>query len=78
MNNACLGNVMDFQAPDKRVASQYARPDFVKMSQGFGVRGFLVTQPDQVEPTLSEALALDEPVLVDVVIDDYPHFRLRG
>lgn len=78
MNNACLGNVMDYQAQDKRIASQYARPDFSKIARGFDVQGFSVTQPEEILPALNRAMALDEPAVVDIAIDDYPHFKLRG
>lgn len=78
MNNACLGNVMDYQPRDKRIASQYTRPDFAKIAAGFEIRGFSVTRPEALSPTLEEALALNEPAVVDVVIDDYAHFKLRG
>jgi acetolactate synthase I/II/III large subunit len=78
MNNACLGNVMDYQAHDKRIASQYERSDFVKIAEGFGVRGFCVTSPDKLLPVLGQAMELNEPAVVDIVIDDYSHFKLRG
>ncbi|RJQ78970.1 MAG: thiamine pyrophosphate-binding protein [Desulfobacteraceae bacterium] len=78
MNNACLGNVMDYQAQDKRIASQYSRTDFAKIARGFDVRGYGVTRPEEISPALEEALALNEPAVVDIDIADYAHFKLRG
>jgi len=78
MNNACLGNVMDFQPEDRRIASKYPAPDFARIAQGFGVEGIRVEEPGALAAALRRALGAEAPVVVDVRIDDYPHFRMRG
>jgi acetolactate synthase-1/2/3 large subunit len=77
MNNACLGNVMDFQAPERQIASKYPRANFAKIAQGFGIEGIRVEDPADLRPAISKALGLDEPVVVDVATADYPHFKMR-
>ena len=77
MNNGCLGNVMDAQAMDRRIASQYERANFARIAQGVGIEGIRVEDPGEIRDALSRALSQDEPVLVDVAIADYPHLRMR-
>jgi acetolactate synthase-1/2/3 large subunit len=77
MNNACLGNVMDFQAPGRRIATRYASPNFAKIAQGFDIKGIRVEGPAELRPALSKALELNEPVVVDIATADYPHFKMR-
>jgi acetolactate synthase-1/2/3 large subunit len=77
LNNACLGNVMDFQQAERRIASTYARPDFAKIARGFDVEGVRVDKPEELSSTLQKALETRAPVVVDVTVDDYPHFRMR-
>ncbi|WP_051663244.1 thiamine pyrophosphate-binding protein [Alicyclobacillus macrosporangiidus] len=43
--------------------------DFVAVAQAFGVPGVRLDDPDAVRPVLSEALAADGPVLVDIALD---------
>ncbi|MBW2062398.1 MAG: thiamine pyrophosphate-binding protein [Deltaproteobacteria bacterium] len=76
MNNACLGNVMDFQKPDRRIATVYPRPKFSEIAKAFGMEGILVEKPEELKPAFDKALNTSKPVLVDVVIDDCPHFRI--
>jgi pyruvate dehydrogenase (quinone) len=44
-------------------------PDFAKMAEAIGIRGFRVESPEQVQSALTEALAHDGPALVDVVVN---------
>jgi acetolactate synthase-1/2/3 large subunit len=46
---------------------RFGPTDFTAVARSFGVRGIRVEQPDQIAPALAEALAADEPVVVDVV-----------
>jgi benzoylformate decarboxylase len=43
--------------------------DFARLADAFGVRGRRVEHPDDLAPTLREALAANEPSLVDVVVE---------
>lgn len=39
--------------------------DFAAVAEGFGVKGFTVTRPEQIEPVLKEAYSLNAPVVID-------------
>lgn len=43
--------------------------DFAAVAEGFGVRGFRVTTPEESGAALDAALAHDGPALVDAVVD---------
>ena len=55
--------------------SQYLGMDFplpldlAGVAEGFGVHGRRVEDPSELRPALEEALAVDGPALVDVVMD---------
>jgi pyruvate dehydrogenase (quinone) len=56
-------------------ACELAPIDFAKVAEGMGVPGFRVDDPDQLEPALDRAFALEGPVLIDAVVDtDEPMF----
>ncbi|MBW1709232.1 MAG: thiamine pyrophosphate-binding protein [Deltaproteobacteria bacterium] len=76
MNNACLGNVMDFQKDDRRIATTYPRAKFYEIARGFGVESILVEKPEELKGAFEKALNTNKPVLIDVVIDDCAHFRM--
>jgi acetolactate synthase I/II/III large subunit len=45
--------------------------DFTKVAEAFGCAGIRVTQPDQLGDALTRAIAMQRPVVVDVVSDMY-------
>ena len=51
---------------------RFGPTDFAAVARSFGVRGIRVERPDEIAPALRQALAADEPVLVDVVTDLEP------
>jgi acetolactate synthase-1/2/3 large subunit len=51
---------------------RFGPTDFTAVARSFGVRGIRVEQPQDLAPALSQALAADEPILVDVVTDLEP------
>src|SRR3954469_1135089 len=51
---------------------RFGPTDFTEVAKSFGVRGIRVEQPQDLAPALQQALAADEPVLVDVVTDLEP------
>jgi acetolactate synthase-1/2/3 large subunit len=51
---------------------RFGPTDFTAVARSFGVRGIRVEEPGDIAPALQEALAADEPVLVDVVTDLEP------
>jgi acetolactate synthase-1/2/3 large subunit len=78
MNNSCLGNVRDFQPPDRRIATEYETVNFAKIAQGFDIQGLRVETPEDLDTAIKKGLETDGPVVIDVIIDDAPHFRLMG
>jgi len=51
---------------------RFGPTDFAKVAASFGVRGIRVEEPSRIASALSEALAGNEPVVVDVVTDLEP------
>ena len=83
LNNQCLGWPQYHQVltDQPKLATQFeVSPDFAALAESQGCKGIRVTDPEQVEPALTEALQANEtgmPVLVDFHIakHDYPkHF----
>jgi acetolactate synthase-1/2/3 large subunit len=44
-------------------------PDYAKLAEAYGAVGLTVTEPDELQPALSEALSLGRTVVVDVHVD---------
>jgi len=40
--------------------------DFVEIARGMGLAGRCITQPDEIQPAMKEALALDRPYVLEV------------
>jgi len=76
LNNSCLGNVRDFQPPQRRIATEYSTPDFARIAEGFELRAFRTEKPGELQEHLQAALSADRAALVDVRVEDAPHFRL--
>ncbi|MDQ7843272.1 MAG: biosynthetic-type acetolactate synthase large subunit [Armatimonadota bacterium] len=73
LNNGALGMVRQWQTffyRDRRSASILRNPDFARVAEAFGARGIRVERPEQVEPALRSALAVEDgPVVVDIRCD---------
>ncbi|MEA3548832.1 MAG: biosynthetic-type acetolactate synthase large subunit [Thermodesulfobacteriota bacterium] len=73
LNNNYLGMVRQWQELfyDKRYSATTldVAPDFVLLAQAYGAVGLRATTPDEVEPVIKEALATDNVVIMDFVID---------
>jgi acetolactate synthase-1/2/3 large subunit len=48
---------------------RWTRPDFARVAEGFGVKGFVATDPDAYADALRAAFAHDGPSLIDVHVD---------
>ena len=68
MNDAQLGMVRQGQG-DQPVASEFVRTDWAAVAQGYGCVGLKVSQPDDIQPAVREALSGQKPAVVDVTID---------
>ena len=74
LNNGYLGMVRQWQELfwDKRYASSVLDqncPDFVKLADAYGWKGFRVTDVSTLEATLAEAFDHDGPAIVDVRVE---------
>lgn len=72
LNNTYLGMVRQWQ--DLFYSKNYCStcleysPDFVRLAEAFGARGFRVSKPQELDATLREALSAPGPVIVDVPV----------
>jgi len=73
LNNRVLGMVRQWQTLFYGKRYSYTdlndKVDFVKLAQAMGARAYRITKTDEVEDVLKEVLSLNEPVLVDCIID---------
>ncbi|WP_066715689.1 biosynthetic-type acetolactate synthase large subunit [Clostridium sp. Marseille-P299] len=72
-NNHVLGMVRQWQTLfyGKRYSHTVLndKVDFVKLSEAMGAKAFRITKKEEVEDVLREAIALNEPVVIECVID---------
>ena len=76
LNNSCLGNVMDFQPPDRRLATEYPENDLAGIARAAGCEGYKVQKAEDIKPALNEALRNNKPTLVDIASSKKSHFSL--
>lgn len=73
LNNGYLGMVRQWQALfyEKRYShtSLAISPDYVKLAEAYGAKGFRVKDPAEVKDVIKEALATDGPVFVDFIVE---------
>jgi len=71
MNNGYLGMVRQWQQifyGRRYSGTPITGPDFVKLADAYGIRGFRVTDRQDVVPVLEQARQIEGPVLVDFVV----------
>lgn len=73
LNNFALGMVRQWQELfyDKRYSESLLpfQPDYVKMAEAYGIDGYRVQDPLELEGVLSRVFADDAPALIDIHID---------
>jgi acetolactate synthase-1/2/3 large subunit len=73
LNNHFLGMVRQWQELffNKRYSHTClaVEPDFKKVAEAYGARGYRIEDPAEVEPVLREALASPEPCIMDFQVD---------
>ena len=74
INNGYLGMVRQWQ--EKLYHQHYSEtkipgPDFVKVAEAYGARGFRITKEEEIVPVLKQAIECKQPVFIDVVVDEY-------
>lgn len=72
-NNRVLGMVRQWQTLfyGKRYSNTTLadKVDFVKLAEALGAKAYRITRPEEAEGVFKEVLALNEPVVVDCIID---------
>jgi acetolactate synthase-1/2/3 large subunit len=74
-NDNAFGNVKRIQRENYRgrtIVSDLTNPDFVALAHSFGIAGMRAEGPDALQGTLREALASNEPVLIEVPVGEMP------
>jgi acetolactate synthase-1/2/3 large subunit len=72
MNNKYLGMVRQWQQLffDKRYSETYLKnPDFIKVAEGFGIKGKKVLHRPELDNAISEMLKFNGPYLLEVSIE---------
>ncbi|MDE7422325.1 MAG: biosynthetic-type acetolactate synthase large subunit [Lachnospiraceae bacterium] len=73
LNNHVLGMVRQWQTLfyEKRYSQTVLedKVDFVKVAEAMGAKAYRITKKEEVESVLREVLSLNEPVLIECVID---------
>ncbi len=77
---AMIQNIQDILFKKRRIASDFINPDFVKLAEAMGAKGYRITKPNEIEPTVKEVLSNDLPSVIDVHIDpnEVPSFDARA
>jgi len=75
INNACLGNVMDYQPDDRRFATEYDAPKLAEIAKGVGIEGFKVDNAEDIKGALQEAMDNGKPTLVEIATSKQKHFK---
>ena len=77
INNKFMGMVKQWQDLffDKRYASTSipAQPDFVKLAEAYGIKGYRAETPKDTTKVLEEALKKKGACIVDIVVDAEEH-----
>ncbi len=72
LNNNFLGMVRQWQQLffDRRYSSvEMKNPDFIKITEGFGLKARKVEQPSELDAAIDEMLAHDGPYFLEVVVE---------
>ena len=84
-NDSAYGNVRRIQQVSfdgRTIASHLQNPDYVKLAEAFGVTGRRADSPEALQTQLREAIAADEPALIEVPVQQMPDpwkdLRFRG
>lgn len=74
-NDSAYGNVKRIQEVSfdgRTIASHLRNPDYVKLAESFGVTGRRAESPEALQTHLREAIAADEPTLIEVPVQQMP------
>ena len=68
-NNGSLGTIRLYQektSPDRTLATNMTNPDFAKIAEAYGAKGFKIETNDDIASVVKEAFAVDGPSLIEV------------
>jgi acetolactate synthase-1/2/3 large subunit len=68
-NNGSLGTIRLYQEktyPNRTLATNMSNPDFVKIAEAYGARGFKIESNEDIVSVVKEAFAVDGPSLIEV------------
>jgi acetolactate synthase-1/2/3 large subunit len=74
-NDGYFGNVRRIQRDRfgaRYLASDLVNPDYIKLADAFGVAGVRAEGPAKLAEVLKQAIAADEPVLIDAPVGEFP------
>jgi acetolactate synthase-1/2/3 large subunit len=74
-NDGYFGNVRRIQRDRfgaRYLASDLVNPDYGKLADAFGVAGARAEGPAELAAVLKQAIAADEPVLIDAPVGEFP------
>jgi len=65
---------------NRTVGTDFGNPDFPDLAKAFGVRGFGVNHPSELNSVFAEAFELNGPCVVDIPVDygKNPFLELKG
>lgn len=69
VNNQAYGNVRRDQElgfGSRFSGSELTTPDFIKLAESFGVRGYRVSTPQALKPILARCIELNQPCLIEI------------
>ncbi len=73
LNNKYLGMVRQWQELffDRKYSQTdiSVQPDFVKVAEAYGIKGYHIEDPKEVEPFLKNLIKMKEAVIVDIVVE---------
>ena len=74
-NDGAYGNVRNMQRHDhgnRVIGTDLANPDFMRLAASFGIGGYRAKDPQTLRQALEQALAKDEPALIEVPCGELP------
>lgn len=83
-NDGAFGNVKRFQQQlfdGKELAVELKNPDFMKLADAFGIQGFRVNSPAELERAVNEGFSTPGPTLIEYPLGEVPdpwHLIFQG
>jgi len=74
-NDNAYGNVLRDQEnrfSGRTIGAELHNPDFVKLAEAYGARGVRANDPEELESSIKEALAIEAPTLIEVPVGKMP------